>query len=129
MSKYNVDIEDLCTKLFPRVLREADFIASGGDMAYGDTLDQDVYLILYSGKGNFYQSPRIGMNIHKKLNSSINKAQLKKEIIENLKEDNIKASDIQLITYDDISRLGITDTELISRIKQDKLIISIKASR
>lgn len=130
MSKYDVDFKNMATNLFPWILRNAEFyISSTGDIAYGDTLEQDVYLILQSEKGNFYQSPRIGLGLQKKINSSRNKVEHKQQIIDALKDDNIKIDSIDLITIDDIKRRNITDTYLINKIKQDKLIISIKLRR
>jgi hypothetical protein len=128
-SKYNIDYYDFAEKLFPWVMRESEFYISNGDLAYGDTLEQDIYLILYAGNGNFYQFPRVGLNLQRKLNGLINKVQLRKQIIEALKEDNIIVDTIELITIDDIKRLNITDVDLINKIKKDKLIISINANR
>lgn len=130
MSKYSIDYEQFATSLFPWLLRDAEFyVSDDGDIAYGDTLEQDIYLILQAGKGNFYQSPRIGLGLQKKVNSSINKVELRQQIVDALKDDNIKVDSIDLITIDDIKSRNITDTYLINKLKKDKLIISIKARR
>lgn len=130
MSKYQINFENFATNLFPWLLRNTEFyISDEGDIAYGDTLEQDIYFILQAGKGNFYQFPRIGFGIQKKINSSVNKTELRQQITDTLKEDNIIIEDIELITEGDIKRLNITDTYLINKIKKDKLIISIKARR
>lgn len=126
---YDIDFDDFGSKLTPWLLRDAEFYVSDGDVAYGDSLEQDVYFILNAGKGNFYQSPRIGFNLRKKINSNINKVQLRRQVIDTLKEDGIKVQKVEIITVGDINRLNITDPELINRIKQDKMIISIEAQR
>lgn len=129
MSKYSVNFENMATNIFPWLLRNAEFYISDGDIAYGDTLEQDIYFILQSGKGNFYQYPRIGLGLQKKINSSINKVELRQQIIDTLKEDGIKVDNIDLLTIEDIKRRNITDTFLVNKLKKDKLIISIKARR
>ena len=128
-SLFDIDYDDFVDKLTPWLLRDAEFVTSNGDVAYGDTLDQEITFILTANKGNFYQSPRIGAAIGKKLNGSANKQAIRNDIVENLKEDNIKITDLQVIGQDDVARLGIRDSEILSRLKQDKYIISIKATR
>lgn len=130
MSKYSIDYEQFATNLFPWLLRDSEFyVSTEGDIAYGDTLEQDVYVILQAGKGNFYQSPRIGLGLQKKINSSINKVELRQQIIDTLKDDNIKVDSIDLLTIDDIKNRNITDTYLINKLQNDKLIITIKPRR
>lgn len=126
---YDIDFEDVVHKLMPTVVRNADMVISNGDIAYTDTTEQDMYLILQSGTGNWYQYPRVGFNLRKKLNSNFDKVTLKQQIIDALKEDGIKLNDLQLITQSDVQRLGITDPEILSKIKQNKIIISARASR
>lgn len=129
MSKYSVDFENMANSLCPWLLRDAEFYISNGDVAYGETLEQDIYLILQAGKGNFYQSPRVGLGLQKKINSSINKVELRQQITDTLKADNIKVDSIQLLTINDIKKRNITDSYIVNKLKKDKLIISIKASR
>lgn len=129
MSLYDVDYSDVVHKLMPSAVRDADFVTSNGDIAYGDTTEQDMYLILQSGTGNWYQYPRIGFNLQKKLNSSYDRVTFKQQVIAALQEDNIKVDDIQILTINDIRNLNITDSNLISQLQKNKIIISAKVSR
>ncbi len=126
---YNVNYRNIALNLMPHFLRDLDFDVEDGDLAIDDSVEQDVFFILQADKGNFYFAPTIGYGIFKKLNSSIDKAVEKRQIRDNLEQDGISVQGINIITYNDAIQAGVNDVELLRKLKQDKFIISIEASR
>jgi hypothetical protein len=129
MSYYEVDYEDFADKFIPWFLREYGFEYKDGDFKTGDTLDQEMRFIVQARNGHFYQYIRIGVGIDRFLNANIDKQKLNKRIRSSLKYDQFIIESVYIVTQSDIDVLGITNTEVLSILEQDKYILAIEARR
>ncbi len=74
-----------------------DIEIAGGDFAVEISDNQNVYAITKAHKGQFYESPLIGVGIDDFQNSPQTNRLLKKTIKEELSKDNYKAKNLEVI--------------------------------
>lgn len=67
-----------------------------GDFFVGDSGDQHIQTIIQANKGQFYESPLVGVGISSKINGPFDRANLSREVREQLQADgfNIKRLEI-----------------------------------
>jgi len=68
-----------------------------GDFVLGETEQQNINFILVASKGNFYQTPQIGVNLISFLNSSSGNQRIFNKIETNLNFDNYKNVEVEFI--------------------------------
>lgn len=126
---YDIDFDDFAYKFTPHFLRDVDFIIENGDIKITNTNEQDSYYILEANKGQFYQTPRLGVGLVKYQNADINKNEIRKIIRTELKRDNFKVNNVYVVNFEDVGRLNISDPEILSKIEQDGFIIALDIER
>ena len=129
MINYIVGYKDLLYNLMPHILRDHDIEFDDGDIKQGDTLEQEIFIIMESDKGQFYQDIKIGVGLARQINANINKPQLKKRIKSALEYDNIMVQRINIFNKDDLLNAGINDADLMSEVDKNKYLIDIEAGR
>lgn len=126
---YDIDFNDYAYKFIPHFLRDADLVLENGDFKITNTHEQESYYILEANKGQFYQSPRLGVGLTKYQNADVNKNEIRKLIRTELKRDSFKVNNIYVINSEDVGRLRITDPEILAKIEQDGFIIALDIQR
>ena len=126
---YDIDFNDFAYKFCPNFWRDADIVIENGDFKITNTHEQESYYILQANKGQFYQTPRLGVGLIKYQNADINKNELRKSIKTELSRDNFKINNIYIIMADDVARMNINDPEILSKIEQDGFIIALDIDR
>lgn len=126
---YDIDFDDFANKFTPHFMRDSDFEIENGDFKVTNTNEQESYYILEAGKGQFYQTPRIGVQILKYQNADVNKNELRKIVRTELKRDNFKINNVYVVNSEDVLRIGITDPEILAKIEQDGFIIALDIER
>lgn len=126
---YDIDTDDFAYKFIPHFLRDMDAVIDNGDFKISNTHEQESYFILQSAKGQYYQSPRLGVALLKYQNADINKNELRKKIRTELKRDGFIVNNVYIINSEDVNRLNIQDPEIISKIEQDGFIVALDIDR
>ena len=124
---YYIDIENFIDNFMPQFMQGMDIEIQSGDLKTGDTNEQDMFLILKAAPGNFYYFPKLGYDINSKLSGTINKAEERKLVTEQLKSDGFSIKGINIITIDDYEKTN--DTALRAMLLKQNVIYNIKAER
>jgi hypothetical protein len=85
---------------------------SGGDFLVEFSEDQHVEHIFKAEKGQFYQSPEIGLGVQKLQNGSTSRAEVKQQVVENLELDDFRILSLN-VGFD-------TDGELVIDVDAEK---------
>lgn len=72
-----------------------DIIIANGDLLVGESLTQEVSLILRVNQGEFKNDPLIGANLIQLVNTNISKAELKKRVKLHLQRDGKNYNEIK----------------------------------
>lgn len=126
---YNVNCKELAYQMLPSFLRDYDIEMRSGDFRYGDTSQQDAFILIQAHKGQFYQYPTIGVGIASKISATVDIVETKRAIREQLEDDGLKVNEIYLLSSKEVEDLGITDADLINAVTYFRYIIYVDAVR
>lgn len=131
---YTPDLELIAEKLTPVFLRGAELLIDTvrGDIATGNTDDQEIDFILLAKKGQFYNAPLIGYNIERLQNARIDPVIETGKLIQELTADGFPSRNIRDVIIGNTSDRRFTDQispATRGTLPQNAIVINVKANR
>jgi len=84
-----------------------DLVIENGDFKIGQSDDQNIEAIMISEKGQFYEFPKLGYGVRRKLYGAMNIPLERKLIRENLKLDNYNIKKLNITGVGDELAIGV----------------------